>query len=202
METLTVWIIVAAVVLLAAGALLVSLATRADRLHNDVLRSRATLERHLHARAAIALEIAHSGRIDPATAVILADIAGRAQDGATSLVTDGLDPAWEPDALAIETRDRALVESELSRGLRVILPALRELDSGDRALQDMIARLVQQWYRATIARSLHNSRVVQARRLRRRWLVQFLHLAGHATMPVTFDMDDALPDSLLPHRSA
>lgn len=202
MEPLTIWVIVIAVLLLAAFAALVSVATRADRLHNEVLRTRATLDRHLHGRAAVALEIAHSGRIDPATALILADIAGRAGESAGSLVPDGLDPSPEPEALAAETRDRALVESELTRGLRVILPEFREQRPEDRVLQEELGRLVDHWYRVTIARSLHNSRVVQARRLRGLWYVRLFRLAGRATMPVTFDMDDAVPDSLLPHRNS
>ena len=55
-------VVAAAVVVLAASAVLVSLATRTDRLHNEVLRSRATLERLLHARATTA---ENGGRAPP-----------------------------------------------------------------------------------------------------------------------------------------
>lgn len=200
MEAMTWAVVVAAVVVLAASAVLVSLATRTDRLHNEVLRSRATLERLLHARATTAMEIANSGRLDPASAVILADIATRALEDPNALVPDGLDPNWEavPALGAVETRDRALVESELSRVLRVLVPQLRRENAGDAELQGLVNRLVTQWYRTTIARSLHNTRVVQGRELRLRWAVRALRLAGRAPMPVTFDMDDALPDGEAP----
>lgn len=200
MEAMT-WLAVGiALVVLAASAALVSLATRTDRLHNEVLRSRAALERLLHARATTALEIANSGRLDPASALILADIATRALEDPNALVSDGLDPNWEavPTLGAIETRDRALVESELSRVLRVIVPQLRRENAQDGELQELATRLVTQWYRATIARSLHNTRVVQGRELRLRWAVRTFRLAGHAPMPVVFDMDDALPEGEAP----
>lgn len=200
MEAMTWAVVVAAVVVLAASAVLVSLATRTDRLHNEVLRSRATLERLLHARATTAMEIANSGRLDPASAVILADIATRALEDPNALVPDGLDPNWEavPALGAVETRDRALVESELSRVLRVLVPQLRRENAGDAELQGLVNHLVTQWYRTTIARSLHNTRVVQGRELRLRWAVRACRLAGRAPMPVTFDMDDALPDGEAP----
>ncbi len=200
MEQMT-WVAVGiAVVVLAAFAALVSLATRTDRLHNEVLRSRAALERLLHARATTALAIATGGRLDPASAVILADIASRALQDPNALVPDGLDPHWEavPVLGAVETRDRALVESELSRVLRVLVPQVRQENADDSALQDLVTDLMSQWYRLTIARSLHNTRVVQSRQVRLRWAVRTFRLAGRAPMPVTFDMDDALPDGEAP----
>lgn len=196
MESMT-WVAVGiGLVLIVAFAALVSLATRTDRLHNEVLRSRAALERLLHARATTALAIAGSGRLDPASSVILADIASRALQDPGALVPDGLDPNWEaiPTLGAVETRDRALVESELSRVLRVLVPQVRRENAEDAELQDLVNALTAQWYRATIARSLHNTRVVQSRQVRLRWAVRTFRLAGRAPMPVTFDMDDALPE--------
>ncbi|MGM0385147.1 MAG: hypothetical protein ACQERF_04080 [Actinomycetota bacterium] len=196
MESMT-WVAVGiGVVLIAAFAALVSLATRTDRLHNEVLRSRAALERLLHARATTALAIASTGRLDPASAVILADIASRALQDPRALVPDGLDPNWEaiPTLGAVETRDRALVESELSRVLRVLVPQVRRENADDSEMQDLVTALNSQWYRATIARSLHNTRVVQSRQLRLRWAVRTFRLAGRAPLPVTFDMDDSMPE--------
>lgn len=193
----TIWWIVGLALAIVTFAVLVSLGTRTDRLHNEVLRSRAALERLLHARATTALEIASSGRLDPASALILADIATRAVENPNALVPDGLDPNWEAEPVigAVETRDRALVESELSRVLRVIIPQVKDDHPDDPVLRELVQRLERQWYRATIARSLHNTRVVQSRELRVRAPVRLLHLAGRAPMPVTFDMDDALPGS-------
>ncbi len=191
----TLWWVAGLALAIVAFAVLVSIATRTDRLHNEVLRSRAMLEQLLHARATTALELASSGRLDPASSVILADIATRAVENPNALVPDGLDPNWEAEPVigAVETRDRALVESELSRVLRVILPQAKAMD--DPVVQDLVRRLEAVWYRATIARSLHNTRVVQSRELRTRTVVRVLHLAGRAPLPVTFDMDDALPGS-------
>ena len=67
-----------------------------------------------------------------------------------------------PDTLpalgAVETRDRALVESELSRVLRVLVPQLRRENAGDAELQGLVNHLVTQWYRTTIARSAISAR--------------------------------------------
>jgi hypothetical protein len=41
-----------------------------------------------------------------------------------------------------------------------------------------------------MARRFHNDVVVSTRTLRRRRLVRYLHLAGHAPMPDTVELDD------------
>lgn len=181
------WVALAALALIAFLALLVSRATRLDRLHNDVLRSRATLDRLLRARAELSLELARSGELDLAASMILGEAALRTLDDAQELVPDGLDPTYAPDPAlaAVETRQRALVESELSKVLRETLP--------DVADSELAARIVRGWRQMRIARQLHNQKVAMTRRLRRAVLVRLFHLAGHAPLPVTFDMDDELP---------
>ena len=55
---------------------------------------------------------------------------------------------------------------------------------------DALARLDKACYRLVLARRFHNTHVAEARRLRSSVLVRCLHLAGHAPMPQTFDIDD------------
>lgn len=187
------WTILLIVLLAVVVALLIFRATRIDRLHNDVLHSRATLERLLHSRAALARELAAVGGMDPAASMILADAASRSLDVANELVPDGLDTGFvtDPALGAIETRDRALVESELSRVLREVLP---EVDGPEGI--ELRDRIVRGWQQMTVARSVHNQKVAHTRQLRVRWLVRVFRLAGRATMPVTFDMDDDLPEGI------
>lgn len=186
------WIAFGSLMLIAFLALLVSRATRLDRLHNDVLRSRAILERLLLSRAHIALEMVAVGEFDPASSLIVADAATRAIDDQRNLVPDGLDrhSSLDPVLGAEETLDRAVVESELSRVMRGVLDDRREPES------DLCMRLIDVWEKIIVARSLHNQKVDLTRRLRSRLLVRVFRLSGFATVPVPFEMDDAVPESL------
>ena len=56
------------------------LATRLDRLHHRVETSWANLDGLLQRRAAIALEIAHSGFADPASSLLFTSAASQARD--------------------------------------------------------------------------------------------------------------------------
>ncbi|WP_448072138.1 hypothetical protein [Georgenia yuyongxinii] len=140
---LTEWVLLAVVVLGVLGWSLWVQASRVDRLHRTVLRSRATLEAQLFRRATAAAELAGSGVLDPAESVIVADVALRATDATSDvLVPDGLegppDPLGEDDgpagpaagtaagsakgaARVAVAPDRGLLESELSRTLRAVL---------------------------------------------------------------------------------
>lgn len=193
----TEWVLVAVAVAAVALVVLWRLATRVDRLHRTVLRSRATLETQLLRRAAAAAELAASGVLDPAEALVVSDIALRAMDAARDelVVHDGLEgtpvaPGADADASAV---DRGLLESELSRTLRTVLGRpedRRELTEDPRAT----AVLDQAWYRLQLARRFHNARVVQVRHLRANPVVRIFHLAGRAPLPDPFDMDDARPE--------
>lgn len=183
------WVALGAVVLIAMILHIVHRATRLDRLHNDVLRSRATLERLLSNRAHIALEMVGFGEFDLASALIVADAATRALDDQRHLVPDGLQTdTVPPPALAPEgTHSRAMVESELSQVLRDVLaePETRQ--------SDLAHRLLDTWEQVAMACQLHNQKVTLTRRLRSRPFVRLFRLAGVTPMPVAFDMDDARP---------
>lgn len=182
-----------ALVLIGFLALLVTRATRLDRLHNDVLRSRATLEKLLVSRAHRALEMVAVGEFDPASAMIVADAATRSIDDQRQLVPDGLGgmAVSAPALSADETRDRAVVESELSQVLRDVLAEPETRGS------EFAARLLDTWERIQVARTLHNQKVELTRRLRSRLFVRLFRLAGRAPLPVRFEMDDSLPESAL-----
>ncbi|MFZ5852468.1 MAG: hypothetical protein ACOYY2_13905 [Actinomycetota bacterium] len=151
---------------------------RLDRLHGRVEGARAALDAQLAHRAAVALELAASGLLDPATSVLLVTAAHRAR-------------AAEGDA-------RELAESDLSRALRAALSEPETLAAlqADPPGAAVLAELDSTWRRVALARRFHNDAVRAARALRRARLVRYLRLAGRAPTPQTFEMDDAPPDGL------
>jgi hypothetical protein len=186
--------------LIALGVLAVGLllawrgASRLDRLHTKVAASRIALDAQLVRRASAAVELAASGALDPASAILVADAAYAASDvgpvtsPAAALKMDGLGAA----------RERA--ESGLTATLREAMgapEAIRVLLSGPAG--EVVEGLAAAWYRATLARRFHNEAVAQARRVRRLWYVRLFHLAGRAPMPRTVELDDALPHVLEPN---
>ena len=181
-------VLAAALVLLALGWGLYARALRVDRLHRQVLGSRATLEAQLVHRGQAVIDLAATGALDPASTVLLSRAAHDALDCEGPIVEDGLDP---DDRAASGRRSRALVESDLSRVIRVVLNAQARTALGARPLAaDALTRLDKACYRLVLARRFHNTHVAEARRLRSGLLVRRLHLAGRAPMPQTFDIDD------------
>lgn len=169
-------------------------ASRLDRLHRKVAASRIALDAQLLRRASAAVELATSGALDPASAVLVADAAYTASDAgavtspAAALKMDGLGA------------DRERAESGLTATLRETLGApetVRDLRAGPSA--EVMAGLAAAWYRVTLARRFHNEAVAQTRRVRRLWYVRLFYLAGRAPMPRTVEFDDALPHGLEPN---
>lgn len=171
-------LIVLAVVAL-VGTALWSVAQRLDRLHRREFQTRATLEAQLTRRANAAADLAASGVLDPASAMLVADAATTSL-GAARLIGDD-----DPDAAT----DRSLVESDLTSALRAVLRGSEsEPDAGD---SEPLQRLRHAHYRVGLARRFHNDAVVAIQQIRRLWLVRTFRLAGHAALPSTFEMDDA-----------
>ncbi len=158
------WLYVALAVLLVV--LLLSYASwtagRIDRLHHRVAAARSALDAELTGRAALVQELAGSGVLDPASSLLLVDAAHRAR--------------------AAAPEDREHCESALTRALDVTLT--EEPPEPWRGELATAARRVQ------MARRFHNDIVVSTRVLRRRRLVRWLHLAGHAPIPDTVELDD------------
>jgi hypothetical protein len=58
---------------------------------------------------------------------------------------------------------------------------------------DVLDRLATAAHRAQLARRFHNQAVMDAQRVRRKRIVRWAHLAGHAALPQTFEIDDEVP---------
>lgn len=169
------WFVLA---LLVAGVYLSWTAGRLDRLHARVDGARAALDAQLVRRSAVAMELATSGLLDPASALLIADAAHAAREA--------------------EGEDRPPAESDLSRALRAALDQpeqFEELSSSAEGRQ-MIAELEAAGRRVVMARRFHNDAVRAARALRAKRHVRYLRLAGHAPPPATFECDDAPPECL------
>lgn len=178
-------VLVVLAVLALIGVMLWSVAQRLDRLHRREIQTRATLEAQLTHRAEAAVGLAESGLLDPASAVLISEAAWSAGLRSARLIGEE-DPGG--------AQQRGLLESELSQTLRAGL--------GDEEYQADIARgadgaaalehLRQSSHRAQLARRFHNDAVVQIRQIRSTWLVRTFRLAGHAAMPMPFEMDDVV----------
>jgi hypothetical protein len=153
---------VLAVVLLTSGWRLFWLATRVDRAHTRAERTWAALDAALVRRAQGAAELALAPRVDPATALLVADAAAA---------------ALEPDLCRA---DREQAESDLSHVLDLVTSELGDGTWGVVDLRD----------RAVLSRRLHNDAVATARTLHRRRTVRLFRLAGPATEPTPFEMAD------------
>lgn len=191
--------------LVVAAALLVGLwlvwfsASRLDRLHRKVGASRAVLDNQLVRRASACAELAGSGLLDPASAILLGEAAWQA-------LLAGAAPDEVPDVGALDPEvplggthlDRDLAESELSATVRAVLAD----DADVEALQaepygaELLDALAAAWYRVQLARRFHNEAVAQTRRVRRKSLVRLLRLHGRAPLPLSVEIDDAMPEAL------
>ena len=174
------WVLAAAVVVILIGFLLSWRATRIDRLHARIEGARSALEAQLYRRSGVALEVATSGLLDPATSLVLAEAAGRARSA--------------PEA------EREAAESELTASLTAAFaePGLRRELAERPGAEELLDELWAACRRVEMARRFHNDTVATTRALRTRRLVRWFRLAGHAAMPQTIEMDDRPPAGLAP----
>lgn len=155
------WALLAVTVAIAVLAAYASwTAGRIDRLHHRVAAARAVLDAELAHRSALVAEVASSGLLDPASSLLLLDAAHRAR-------TAGED-------------DREQCESALTRAIALV----------DAKPEPWAAEFASTVRRVQMARRFHNDLVATTRNLRRRRLVSWLRLAGHAAMPATIELDD------------
>jgi len=165
-------------VLIVLALYLRGLAGRLDRLHVRVDAARDALDAQLVRRTSSALELAHSGLLDPATSVLLAEEAYGAQTASTA------------------TRPRA--ESELTGALHAALPdaaTVAQIESSARG-RELLGALRIACGRVVLSRRLYNESVRSTQALRRRRTVRWLRLAGTAEYPRPFEMDDLPAASL------
>ena len=148
-------------------------AGRLDRLHARLEAARFALDAALVRRSSVALELASSGLLDPATSLLLAEAAH--------------------DARAAQPA-RELPESDLTRALRAVFsqPEFRSSLTGMEGAQELLAELEGAAHQVFLARKFYNDAVAVTQAARRRWLARALRLAGNAAMPEFFEIDDSL----------
>jgi len=172
------WYAAAAVVLVALVLWLSWTANRLDRIHHRIDVARATLDARLLSRSGAALEVAASGRLDPARSLLLLDAAHAAR--------------------AADRGEFEGAESELSESLRAVFASRGEVEQlrADPSAGPMLTELTDDCRKVELARRFHNDLVVSGRTLRSRRRVRWCRLAGHAPPLRTVDLDDALPEPL------
>ena len=180
MTELFTWVFATLFVLVIIAWYLSYTAARLDRLHVRLGGTLAALDARLVRRAEAALELANSGLLDGATALLLATAAG-----------ESLEAPPEHG----EAREQA--ESDLTEALELALtPAVVELLRESSHGQDLVDRVSSACTRVQLARRFHNDAVTDVRRVRRKWTIRMFHLAGHTPLPGTVEFDDEMPSPL------
>ena len=174
-------VVLGVAILILMGWYLTFSATRLDRLHARTEGARNALDTQLVRRASAALQLASSGRLDPATSLLLA---GSAEE---ALLAQGLDhPAREQlESDLTAALDAAFADSEHVAELR-----------SDPVGRELAHELQSACLRVQLARRFLNDVVRSTRVVRRKRVVRYLRLAGHAPWPQTFEMSDAPPRGL------
>ncbi|WP_051750637.1 hypothetical protein [Phycicoccus jejuensis] len=181
------------IVLIVAAWYLSYAAARLDRLHAKAEGAMSALDAQLVRRAEATLELANSGALDPATALLLADAATESVERTTEhpLAEDLLDGQ--------HFGGREEVESALSEVLSVTLTddvVTRLRADGDELVDESLDRIASSALRVRMARRFHNDAVREVRRVRGKWVVRVFRLAGHAALPERVEFDDDLPSAL------
>jgi hypothetical protein len=188
MEPLT-WALVGVAVVLGIAWYLSYSAARLDRLHSRVEGALSALDAQLVRRAEATIELANSGALDPASALILAGAASESLEAHNERAVE--DDLLEGQHFA----GREVLESDLTAALVAaltpgVVEQLRESEGpGAAALQ----RVEASGLRVQLARRFLNDAVTDVRRVRRKWVVRVFRLAGHAELPQTVEFDDELP---------
>jgi hypothetical protein len=180
-------IVVGAVVLLLLAWYLSFSASRLDRLHHRVEGATAMLDTQLVRRAEAAIELAASGLLDPASALLVA-----------SAASDALESGEADHGGAVDIQDRETTESDLTRALQVALDDTASLAEAGRTGvgSELVEHLASACHRVQLARRFLNQAVTDAQRVRRKRVVRWAHLAGRAQLPQTFEIDDEPPPAL------
>jgi hypothetical protein len=181
------------VVLIAVAWYLSYSAARLDRLHAKVEGAMSALDAQLIRRAEASLELANSGVLDPASALLIADAATESIERTTEQPVTG-------DLLdGQHFGGREQVESDLTAALEAALPEglVRELRKRDGDLvNDTLGRVASSGLRVQLARRFHNDAVRDVRRVRAKRSVRLFRLAGYAALPEPVEFDDDVPRAL------
>lgn len=180
-----VWLVVGIVALIAMSVLYLSqTAARLDRLHHRVDTSRTALQAQFMDRANEVLGLATSGRLDPATSLVLADAA----DGA--LGAGRSSAAFDVARCAAESALTKALDAALSDPQ--VVEELQSQPGGSQTMADLSA-VVQ---KAAWSRRFHNDAVRSCLAVRKQRLVRLFRLAGSAPLPRTVELDDEVPAAL------
>ena len=171
------WLVVAFVLL---AGYVTATSNRLDRLHARLDATRAALDAQLLRRAAVTLEIAASGLLDPATSVLLASAGHEAR------------------AASGDEADREVVESRLTVALRAAFddPDEAQTLAEEPAGLALLAELEAATTKVLLARRFSNDAVTATLAIRHHRLVRWLRLAGHVPPPTFFEIDDTPPAHL------
>ena len=178
-------------------------AGRIDRLHARVEMARAALDVTLLRRSSVALELATSGLLDPATSLLLAVAVHGTRPGPRGSGPGGSGGEGSPPGSGgsrgvappgIYSRPRDLAESDLTRALRAAFsqPGFRSSLTGKEGADELLAEVEAAAHQVFLARKFYNDMVAATREARRRPLARVLRLSGKAKAPEFFEMDDSL----------
>ena len=176
------WLLLVVLVLGAVIVLLSWTAGRLDRLHIRLATAHASLERQLVDRAAATVRVATSELTDPASAVVLMSAAEEARTAAGTA-------QWERQQSALSQALRAVFDDA-----SVVTELWGEADEVDRAALSDLASACE---RVRLAHRFHDDLVGRTQAMRRRRLVRWFRLAGHAPWPVAYPIDDEPPSALV-----
>ncbi len=186
-DTLT-WVVTVVAVLLVLGWYLSFSASQLDRLHHRVETLRAALDAQLARRAAAAVETAPL--LDPATGLLVADAAAHAlAAGEARSETEMIEASGPAEE----------IENDLTRALYVAFgdpTEIAELRDTTPLAAQSLELLTQACTRVQLARRFHNDAVAAAVRVRRKPVVRWARLAGHAPLPAMVEIDDSVPAGL------
>lgn len=185
------WVAVVALVLLALAWYLSYSAARLDRLHAKVEGALSALDAHVVRRAEASLELANSGALDSASAVLLVGAASGSLERVNHHTFEG--DLLEGQHFA----GREVVESELTEVLHAALPpeVVGDIKGAGGAGAAALERVCAAGLRVQLARRFHNDAVKEVQRVRGKSAVRLFRLAGHAALPQTVEFDDSVPES-------
>jgi len=143
------------------------LATRLDRLHGRVETSWANLDGLLQRRAAIAIEIARSEIADPASALLLTFTAHQAREASV--------------------RDRSQAESGLTGALSILLENAESISTPIEL--SLVQELDELTAKIKVAIAMHIEAVTRTQMVRKKFLIRFFRLAGHAPEPIVYEFE-------------
>ncbi len=180
------WLVLVVVVIGLFGLYLSMTAGRLDALHKRIDTAELSLDAHLLRRSSVALELATSGLLDPAGAIVVAEAAHAARTAADGDSRD-----------AEQRRIRAEAESALSQALEATLDEeeIEELRATPGGVE-LIDELAASARRVQLSRRFLNDAVRACTQLRNQRMVRTFRLAGTSPWPQVVELDDSVPAPL------